>query len=85
MLFVNFTGRLLCFLEEQVDLLCFTCSVQALKREMGGFFQDFFAVLSFHLSRFDVDREKHLGVPAQSNAIKSHVLGHFIYFDKINK
>ena len=53
MLFVNFTGRLLGFLEEQVDTLSVTCSMQALKREMAGLFQDFRAALNFHLSHFD--------------------------------
>lgn len=49
---VNFTGRLLRFLEEEVDTLSVTCSMQALKREMAGLFQDFCAVLNFHLSHF---------------------------------
>lgn len=53
MLFVNCTGRLLGFLEEQVDTLSVTRTTQALKRETAGLFQDFCAALNFHLSHFD--------------------------------
>lgn len=50
MLFVNFMDRLLSFLEERVDILSVTCSMQALKGERAGLFQDFCAMLNFHLS-----------------------------------
>lgn len=86
MLFVNFTGRLLGFLEEQVNTLCVTCSMQALKKRNGWFIPGVLGSVELSSVPFWWETtSKHLLVPVQSNAAKSCVLGHFIYFNKINK